>query len=148
MIRPATQADATAIAAINRLARATAMPWLPVLHSLEGDVKFFTRIISEQHVKVALVAGEVRGFCSTHDGWVEQLYIHPDHQRSGLGSAFIARAIADADALQLWVFERNTAAQAFYAKHGFVVAERTDGHNNEEKCPDVRMTWTKGATSA
>lgn len=121
------------------------MPWLPVLHSLAGDVKFFTRIVSEQYVEVIEVEGEIVGFCSTHDGWIEQLYIHPDHQGRGLGAAFMARAKTRDDALQLWVFQQNTAAQDFYAKHGFTVAERTDGQTNEEKCPDARMTWAKDA---
>lgn len=120
------------------------MPWLPVLHSVAGELAFFTHIVSEQHLEVAETDGEVVGFCSTHDGWIEQLYIHPDHQGRGLGSAFMTRAKARNDALQLWAFEQNTEAQGFYASHGFVVVERTDGRNNEEKCPDVRMTWTKG----
>lgn len=143
MIRPATVNDAPAMAIVNRISSSTAMPWLPVLHSLEGDTKFFTRVIAEQTFVVAEADGDVIGFCGTHEGWVEQLYIHPDHQRQGLGSAFIAWAQGSARHLQLWVFEQNTAAQTFYAKHGFVEVERTDGSGNAEKTPDVRMTWTQ-----
>ncbi|MEJ6388757.1 GNAT family N-acetyltransferase [Gymnodinialimonas ulvae] len=143
MIRPATIDDVPAIAVINRLARDKAMPWLPVLHSLEGDTRFFTRVVAEQSFAVAEVDGDPVGFCAVQDGWIEQLYIHPDHQRQGLGSSLIAWAQDGAQALQLWAFEQNHAAQAFYAKHGFVEAERTDGRNNAEKTPDVRMTWTR-----
>ena len=45
------------------------------------------------------------------------------------------------DGFCLWVFESNTGARAFYARHGLVELERTDGSGNEEKAPDVKMAW-------
>ncbi|OAN76452.1 hypothetical protein A8B78_02930 [Jannaschia sp. EhC01] len=142
MIRPATQDDVVAIADISRLARTTAMPWLPVLHSIEGDRKFFgTRVLPQDDVVVAETDGVIAGFMARHGNWIEHLYIAPAHQRQGLGAAFIARAQLQVPYLQLWVFARNHAAQAFYAAHGFVEVERTDGQNNEEKTPDIRMEW-------
>lgn len=141
MIRTATVSDAPAIAAISRSARAAAMPWLPVLHSVEGDLTFFTRAVTQYHVEVAEVDGAVAGFIALDDDWVDHLYIAPAHQGKGLGSALLTRAKARADFLQLWVFQQNIAAQGFYAKHGFAEVERTDGSTNEERCPDLRMTW-------
>ena len=41
----------------------------------------------------------------------------------------------------LWVFESNTPARAFYAHHGLVELELTDGRTNEERARDVRMAW-------
>ncbi len=32
-------------------------------------------------------------------------------------------------------------ARAFYARHGLVELERTDGAGNEERAPDIRMAW-------
>lgn len=142
ILRKAILADAPTLAAIARIARATAMPWLPVLHSLEGDEKFHAnRVVPQEDVVLAEIDDQILGFLARDGEWVDHLYIHPDHQGQGLGTAFIKRAQDRAEFLQLWVFERNTLAQAFYAKHGFVVAERTDGGGNEEKCPDVRMEW-------
>ena len=43
--------------------------------------------------------------------------------------------------LELWVFQRNTGAVAFYEAHGFAIVEATDG-DNEEQEPDFRMTWS------
>ena len=43
--------------------------------------------------------------------------------------------------LDLWVFQRNTVAIAFYERHGFRIAELTDGSGNEEREPDARMVW-------
>lgn len=146
MIRPATAEDAPAIAVLNRLPRGEAMPWLPVLHPLEDDTKFFARVVDAHRFVVSENGGAVVGFCGVDAGLVEQLYIHPDHQGQGLGSAFIAWAKHGAEALQLWTFERNHAARTFYAKHGFAEVERTDGDRNMEKTPDVRMKWTRSPT--
>lgn len=144
ILRTATLPDAPALAAIARIARTAAMPWLPVLHSIEGDRKFYAkRVVPQEDVVAAEVDGKIVGFMARDGDWVEHLYIHPDHQGQGLGTTFIQRAQGSVDFLQLWVFEQNALAQGFYSKRGFVEAERTDGSGNEEKCPDVRMEWRK-----
>jgi GNAT superfamily N-acetyltransferase len=118
------------------------MPWLPNLHSAAGDLKFFAnRVIPNYTVEVAETDGKIAGFVSYADDWVEQLYIDPPYWRNGFGSDLLARALDGVTYRQLWVFEQNSAAQKFYARHGFEVVERTDGSNNEEKCPDLRMEW-------
>ena len=43
--------------------------------------------------------------------------------------------------LALWTFQTNTRAQSFYRSHGFTEVRRTNGATNEERAPDVRMTW-------
>ena len=48
-------------------------------------------------------------------------------------------------ALQLWAFQRNTAARAFYEAHGFTVQRLTDGSGNEEGEPDVLYAWSRPA---
>ena len=45
-------------------------------------------------------------------------------------------------ALQLWTFQVNVRARAFYRHHGFREVELTDGRANEEREPDVRLEWT------
>jgi len=45
--------------------------------------------------------------------------------------------------LQLWTFQRNTAAIAFYEKNGFRTVRKTDGATNEEREPDILFEWTK-----
>ena len=120
------------------------MPWLPVLHSAEGDQRFFeNRVLGVETVEVVVRDQGLDGFVSYHDDWINHLYIAPDAWRQGLGSLLLKRVLRRVRFVQLWAFERNTQAQAFYHRHGFQIAERTDGDNNEEKCPDVRMIWTK-----
>jgi ribosomal protein S18 acetylase RimI-like enzyme len=60
----------------------------------------------------------------------------------GLGSRLVELAKSRSpEGLQLWTFVSNVAAQRFYQRHGFVVAETTDGWGNEEKEPDMRLVW-------
>ena len=72
---------------------------------------------------------------------VDHLYVHPDHHRQGLGSALLRHAQAARPRLELWVFQRNADAIAFYEAHGFAIVESTDGAGNEEREPDHRMAW-------
>ena len=48
------------------------------------------------------------------------------------------------DVLQLWTFQGNVKARAFYERRGFTAAEFTDGEGNEERLPDVRYEWRRG----
>jgi GNAT superfamily N-acetyltransferase len=73
---------------------------------------------------------------------VEHLYVRPDAQRAGIGSALLEEAKRGRpNGLRLWVFQRNHAARAFYARHGFVEVRSTDGADNEEREPDVLLEW-------
>jgi GNAT superfamily N-acetyltransferase len=76
-------------------------------------------------------------------GWVDQLYVATSDQGRGLGTQLLRRALdAAAEPLQLWTFQRNQRARAFYQRHGFVEIHRTNG-DNEEREPDVLYRWTR-----
>ncbi|MHA3976767.1 N-acetyltransferase family protein [Halovulum sp. GXIMD14794] len=143
-LRKATYTDAEALARIHRAARRKAMPWLPVLHSPEGDRKFFgNTVLSTEDVRLFEDGGQVIGFIATKDDWVNHLYVDQAHWRRGVGSRLLEIAKADAPRLQLWTFQGNDGARQFYAAHEFTEVEFTDGRNNEEKTPDVRLVWTR-----
>ena len=141
-LRTAQLADAQTVALIHRTARAAAMPWLPVLHSAEQDVRFFhNRVLPTQTVTLAIIEGQCAGFSAFHEGWLDHLYVAPDFWRQGVGGV-VVRVVQDAHPqISLWTFQANHAARAFYAAHGFTEVERTDGAMNEEKIPDVRLVW-------
>jgi GNAT superfamily N-acetyltransferase len=136
-IRAGTAEDGIAVAELFARSRRAAMPWLPVLHSPEEDAAFFTAQVAEQQAWLA-VGEAIRGFAVVGDGWLHHLYVDPDHQGRGVGTALLGVAV-DAGARRLWAFQRNTAARAFYEARGFVEVERTDGSGNEEREPDVLM---------
>jgi GNAT superfamily N-acetyltransferase len=79
------------------------------------------------------------------EDWIDQLYVDPGSTGMGLGSRLVELAKSNRPAgLQLWTFASNTGARRFYERHGFVVAEMTDGSDNEEQAPDVRYVWANG----
>jgi GNAT superfamily N-acetyltransferase len=136
--------DAAAIAALFTASRHAAMPWLPERHDA-AEVRAFIerRVLAECEVLVARRDGAVLGFLALAGDVVDHLYIHPDAQRQGLGSALLGAAKARRPGgLELWAFQRNTPALAFYAGHGFAELYRTDGSDNMEGEPDVRLGWT------
>ncbi|WP_420863277.1 GNAT family N-acetyltransferase [Algirhabdus cladophorae] len=142
-IRKVEATDAQAIADIHRRARATAMPWLPVMHSAAGDLQYFqTKVLPTETVHVAC-APQIIGFIAAHDGWVNHLYLDPACLRQGIGTLLLDLVKADAESLQLWTFQKNVGARAFYQAQGFAEVEQTDGHDNEEKTPDVRLEWAR-----
>ncbi len=141
--RKAGPDDAASVARLHRAARAAAMPWLPVIHTPEEDVAFFeTKVIPAAQVTVCEEAEGIVAFMAIRRGWVDHLYVAPTHWRQGYGRRLLTFAQAMQDQLQLWTFQGNRQALDFYAGHGFIEAERTDGARNEEGMPDVRLVWT------
>jgi len=142
-MRAAREEDGVAIAQVHIDARASAMPWLPVVHTFEETVQFFRDfVIPNQQVLVAENEAGVVGFIAMEGEWVEHLYIAPAHQGIGIGNALLKRAKElRPEGLMLWTFERNHRARGFYERRGFVAVEFTDGSRNEERMPDVRYEW-------
>src|SRR3546814_12771514 len=73
---------------------------------------------------------------------LDALYGDPAAQRGVIGTALLEVATSlRPDGFGLWVFESNHPARSFYRQHGLVELERTDGADNEERSPDIRMAW-------
>ena len=94
------------------------------------------------NLPVAVEDERVVGFALITPTWLHGLYVDPAHQGQGIGSALLELVKSlRRDGFGLWVFESNTPARAFYSRHGLVEVERTDGADNEERAPDIRMVW-------
>ena len=120
------------------------MPGFPRLHSAEADHPFFAHMIQSQGVCVGLSEdGRLAGFMALEPGWINQLYLHPDFFRRGLGSRLMAIAKAAQEQLELWAFQHNASARRFYQNQGFRLAELTAGAGNEEGLPDLRLIWQR-----
>ena len=149
-LRSARREDVAAVARIHRLAFFGAMPHMPVLHTPEEDLAYFSeKVLPTSDVWVATFAEApdvITAFIAFDKEWVHHLYVHPHEQQAGMGSALLRLAQASADdALQLWAFQCNRDARRFYEKRGFRVVRETDGADNEEKQPDVLYRWTRDA---
>lgn len=84
------------------------------------------------------------GFFALKGEGLEQLYIHPEYFRRGVGQQLLAKARAlSPERLHLFTFQRNSRARAFYEAHGFTATEFSDGSRNEEHESDEKYEWTR-----
>ena len=88
-------------------------------------------------------AAETVGIVAFRRDWIDQLYVLPKAQRSGIGTALLGIAQQSCDRLSLWTFQRNTQARRFYEARGFRLVRETDGAGNDEKEPDALYLWTR-----
>jgi ribosomal protein S18 acetylase RimI-like enzyme len=142
-IRAATDEDADAVARVF-IASFGTLTFLPKLHTDEETFDFIANsVLREQEVLIAEVSGVAAGFIAmVHGNFVEHLYVHPDLQRRGIGTALLECAKERMpDGFRLWVFQQNTPARRFYELHALHVVELTDGSGNEERTPDALYEW-------
>ena len=143
-LRPATPADLPALAEVHLAARraaGTAFP--PSVHD-DDEARAWVAgwDLAAYDVWLASVGDQVAGYARSTPTWLDDLYVHPDHQGTGVGSAlFETVASRHPHGFCLWVFESNEPARAFYRRHGCLELERTDGSANEERAPDIRVAW-------
>jgi GNAT superfamily N-acetyltransferase len=75
--------------------------------------------------------------------WLNQMYVLPEHVGRGTGSALLEVALKSMrHSIRLFTFQQNADARRFYERHGFKAIAFSDGHNNEERCPDVLYEFT------
>jgi GNAT superfamily N-acetyltransferase len=139
LIRPATAADADAIAALLvttwRAAYRGIVPdeFLARLDPAERAARW-RELIPDTTVLVAEEDGELAGVAALAIpareldepgiGEIAVLYVHPSHWRRGIGRALVDAAGAElrdggCDEAVLWVFEANASGRGFYAALGF-----------------------------
>jgi chorismate mutase/GNAT superfamily N-acetyltransferase len=142
VLRRATTDDAAQITELYIATRRAAEPAMPPqLHSPESVRAHTTGEIVEKEVWVA-ERDAIVGFATLDTAFLDALYVGPDHQGFGIGTALLDLAKARRpDGFALWVFTSNGSARGFYHRHGLVELEHTDGSGNEERSPDVRMAW-------
>ena len=118
-------------------------PWLPYLHTPEEDRWFIRHLIEKHDVIVLRNWRGVHGFLAREGPVVHCLYVHKAWRGRGLGARLLDVAKAACPRLELWTFQANAGARAFYAREGFVEVAFTDGAGNDEKLPDVRLEWER-----
>lgn len=116
------------------------MSYVPTVHTRAETLAWMQEVVfSEQHVVVAEVDGPVVGYASYTERHLSNMYVLPEFQRRGVGSALLSRILEQAPAeLELRVFEQNAGAIRFYERSGFATVSRTNG-DNEERLPDRLM---------
>lgn len=85
--------------------------------------------------------GLVKGVLHVEDGELEELYVEPAFQHTGVGTALLRFAVERCGARRLWALEKNQGAIQFYRANGF---SPTGARALEEGTPEyiIQMEWT------
>jgi len=136
--------DASALADLFIAARRAVEPAMPApVHTPAGIHAWFVeQLTGGRETWVAERAGVLAGYLVLDVEWLDSLYVCPHTTGQGIGTILLdlAKSLRPGGFGQ-WVFESNLAAQRFYARHGLLALERTDGRDNEEREPDLTMVW-------
>ena len=149
-VRPVGPGDVDALTSLLLEAREAAFPAMPrPVHPPDEVREWMARHLDEPGCELWLAEQDARpaAFLLLEDAWVHSLYVAPALLGRGIGSLLLDLAKSRRPRrLGLWVFESNVRALRFYRRHGFVEVRRTDGSDNEERAPDVEMTWPDPAS--
>ncbi len=119
--------------------------WMPRIHPRDSYPVFAELLENISDVTVARLDGRVVGFIARQDNDIQALYVDGSARGQGVGKALLDHAKTQVEKIGLWTFQANTGAQRFYRREGFREERRTDGQENDEKLPDVYMTWARTA---
>ena len=143
-LRPATVDDLPAVAELHLAARHGAGGAFPPPVHPDDEARAWVAgwDLTAYDVWVAEHGGEPAGYARWTATWLDDLYVRPEAQGRGVGSALFDLVTARrAGGFCLWVFESNQPAREFYRHRGCLELERTDGTANEERAPDIRVAW-------
>ncbi len=143
-IRPLVEGEIPVVASVWRRSRFDALPEFEAQqgHSLTDDIGYFRSVIAQEFdVWVAESDQQIVAFLATADRVVERLYVDPQFQGKGIGTALLDKAKSNhPGGLRLFTLQINTRARAFYEARGFraVAFGRSPMPENE---PDVTFEW-------
>jgi len=117
--------------------------WMPDIHTPHEDRRFLAHLIDTCDVITLRDRRGLQGFLARDGAMIHGLYLTPGARGKGLGKRLLEIAKSRSDHLELWSFQANAGARAFYGREGFDEVELTDGAGNDEKVPDVRLIWSE-----
>ena len=145
-IREYRSEDFDAVTILWRVSREKSLPDFQIQkgHFFYEDQNYFRdHVLPNNQVWVAEMDGRPVGLMAMSNEFVDQLYIHPQYQRRGIGEAFINFARQRSpEHVWLYTLQINVNARSFYEKHGFV-AEKFGMSPPPENEPDVEYHWRK-----
>ena len=119
------------------------LDFLPLIHTDE-EIHAWIRdeMVPSHEVWVAEVEGRLIGLAALKGDLLGHLYVRPDAQNRGAGTALLDRVKQERPTgFRFWVFQRNGGARRFYERHGCRLVELGDGSGNMEKEPDALYEW-------
>jgi len=146
IIREYRDTDFDAVTILWRVAREKSLPEFQREkgHFFYEDQGYFRyHVLMNNDVWVVDVDSYPVAFMAMEGEFIDQLYIHPDHQRQGIGKALLDFARERSPGhVWLYTLQINVNARAFYEKNGFV-AEKFGTSPPPENEPDVEYHWRR-----
>ncbi|GAB2879169.1 GNAT family N-acetyltransferase [Nocardioides pacificus] len=144
-LRPADVEDLPELCDLYLRVRAAAVPAMPAQVRPIAEVRAWFACWDLARRETWLAQrddGALLAYAVLEDDWLDSLYVAPEAAGQGIGTALLelAKQLRPAG-FELWVFASNQPARRFYARHGLVELEHTDGADNEERAPDIRVAW-------
>lgn len=115
----------------------------------EEDIVFFKPLILNEYLKsvelesIRADSGEILGFSGVAEGYLEMLFVHPDHVGKGIGKFLLNHAIMNLPVAKVDVNEQNPKALEFYLKHGFEIIGRSEFDGTGKPYPILHMELVK-----
>jgi len=146
IIREYRAVDFDAVTILWRISREKSLPDFQQEkgHFFHEDRTYFrNHVLKDNLVWVVEVDNSPVAFMAMKNEFIDQLYIHPDYWRRGIGEALLNFAREQSpDHLWLYTLQVNVNARAFYEKNGFV-AEKFGVSPPPESEPDVEYHWRR-----
>ncbi|RCS41411.1 GNAT family N-acetyltransferase [Bremerella cremea] len=83
--------------------------------------------------------GKVVGFIALLGNEVGAIFVHPDHQKVGIGRSLMDKAVALRGMVELEVFVDNPNGRAFYEHYGFVMLEQKHHEATQQQVLRLRF---------
>lgn len=117
-------------------------------YTREQNLEYFAEVLAKENaIWLALRGGRILGLLAYRTGVVDQLFVEPAEQRTGVGRALLDHAKAlSPEGLELFTHQTNTQARAFYESQDFEATAFGISPPPESE-PDVTFVW-RGAANA
>jgi GNAT superfamily N-acetyltransferase len=154
-LRPAGPGDEESLLAVQRASSLAALAHVfpperhPFPHEAIRDRWRLQLRRAEATTLLAEVDGRAAGLVSFSPGWLESLFVLPEHWGTGLAARLHDEAVAALDRpCHLWVLEENHRARRFYDSRGWQPDGERRSANFPPWPPELRYTLDAQASSS
>ena len=132
MIRAAKPEDDEAITDLWLLASLQAHDFIAAACWWRQQASLRARYLPAADIWVFVHAQEIQGFVALVDDYLAALFVRPDCQQQGIGTALLDLAKRQRSQLAVQVYCENDIAMNFYLKQGFtVIKEAVDAASSQ-----------------
>ena len=128
-INPVDQTNLMAAAEVHGAAwreshREICSPEFVAAHTAQRQAEYLKKELKQGKRLFLLTDGDPVGVVSVWGDLIENLYVHPEQQGRGYGTALLTFAEGRCKTPRLWVLNTNEQARRFYEKRGYKLTGR------------------------